>query len=212
MLWEACEETDTTVSMHIGSSSTMPTTAPDAPLATSMSLNAQNAQGSLCDWVFSGTLERFPALKIAYAESQVGWMPFQLERMDSVWHDGVGGVELPDAAQRARARAASAAASSTTCTGSAAATRSASSTILFETDYPHADGTFPHSRKVAHRLFAPPGMDADECSGVPAGQRHHVLRPRPLRHHALRPSAGRFAVELRRDLRFGCYAAETDRP
>ena len=46
--------------MHIGSSSSMPTTSPDAPLATSMSLYAQNAQGSLCDWVFSGTLERFP--------------------------------------------------------------------------------------------------------------------------------------------------------
>ena len=25
--------------------------------------------------------------------------------------------------------------------------------VLFETDYPHSDGTFPHSREVAHRLF-----------------------------------------------------------
>ena len=95
VLWTACEETATTVSMHIGSSSSMPTTSDDAPLATSMSLYAQNAQGSLCDWVFSGTLARFSRLKLAYAESQVGWMPFQLERMDSVWRDGVGGVELP---------------------------------------------------------------------------------------------------------------------
>ena len=61
----ACEETDTTVSMHIGSSSTMPTTSPDAPLATSMALSSQNAQGSLCDWVFSGTLARYPKLKVA---------------------------------------------------------------------------------------------------------------------------------------------------
>ncbi len=67
----------------------------DAPLATSMSLYAQNAQGSLADWVFSGTLERHPDLKIAYAESQVGWMPFQLERMDAVWADGRGGVGGP---------------------------------------------------------------------------------------------------------------------
>ena len=44
----------------------MPTTSSDAPLATSMSLYAQNAQGSLADWVFSGTLERHPHLKIAY--------------------------------------------------------------------------------------------------------------------------------------------------
>src|SRR5690349_7581428 len=54
-LWEACSESDTVVSMHIGSSSSMPTTSDDAPLATSMALNAQNAQGSVCDWVFSRT-------------------------------------------------------------------------------------------------------------------------------------------------------------
>ena len=32
--------------------------------------------------------------------------------------------------------------------------------ILFETDYPHTDGTWPHSRAVAHRLCAGAGMDA----------------------------------------------------
>ena len=48
-----------------------------------------------------GTLERFPDLKIAYAESQVGWMPFQLERMDAVWPDGARRRRLPGAAQRA---------------------------------------------------------------------------------------------------------------
>ena len=58
-LWEACVETDTTVSMHIGSSSSMPTTLRDAPLAVSMSLNAQNAQGSLCRL---GVLGHAPAL------------------------------------------------------------------------------------------------------------------------------------------------------
>ena len=92
VLWDVCQEADVTVSMHIGSSSSMPSTSPDAPLAASMSLYAQNAEGSLVDWVFSGTLERFPDIKIAYAESQVGWMPFQLERMDAVWKEGRGGV------------------------------------------------------------------------------------------------------------------------
>ena len=35
--------------------------------------------------------------------------------------------------------------------------------ILFETDYPHSDGTFPESLAVAHRLCEGAGMDADEC-------------------------------------------------
>ncbi len=35
--------------------------------------------------------------------------------------------------------------------------------VLFETDYPHTDGTWPHSRRVAHRLCEGAGMDAAEC-------------------------------------------------
>jgi hypothetical protein len=41
--------------------------------------------------------------------------------------------------------------------------------VLFETDYPHSDGTFPHSRKIAHDLFVAAGMNADECYRVLRG-------------------------------------------
>jgi predicted TIM-barrel fold metal-dependent hydrolase len=167
-LWAACEETATTVSMHIGSSSKMPSTAPDAPLATSMSLYAQNAQGSLCDWVFSGTLSRFHDIKITYAESQVGWMPFQLERMDSVWRDGVGGVDLPTApSELARGRVFGCVFDD--LVGLKCRDDVGLEAILFETDFPHSDGTFPHSRKVARELFNAAGMDADECRAVIRG-------------------------------------------
>lgn len=165
VLWQACQETDTTVSMHIGSSSSMPTTSPDAPLATSMSLYAQNAQGSLADWVFSGTLSRFPDLRIAYAESQVGWMPFQLERMDAVWKEGRAGVEgpvLPSEQVKGRVYG---------CVfddlfGLKSRHEVGIEHILFEVDYPHSDGTFPHSRKVAREMFAAAGMNAEECTAV----------------------------------------------
>jgi predicted TIM-barrel fold metal-dependent hydrolase len=168
VLWSVCEETETTVSMHIGSSSQMPTTSPDAPLATSMSLYAQNAQGSLADWVFSGTLSRFDKLKIAFAESQVGWMPFQLERMDSVWRDGVGGVSL-DVSPSDQVRGRVFGCVFDDLHGLKCREDVGVSQILFETDYPHSDGTFPHSRKVAHSLFAAAGMDADDCYKVLRG-------------------------------------------
>lgn len=169
VVWQACEETDSTVSMHIGSSSSMPATSPDAPLATSMSLYAQNAEGSMVDWVFSGTLQRFPRIKIAYAESQVGWMPFQMERMDSVFREGRGGVggdgALPSEIVRGRVFG---------CIfddliGLKQRHEVGVGQILFETDYPHSDGTFPHSRKVAHGLFAASGMNAEECYKVLRG-------------------------------------------
>lgn len=157
-LWQACEETATTVTMHIGSSSQMPTTSSDAPLAVSMALSAQNAQGSLCDWIFSGTLDRFPGLKVVYAESQIGWMPYLLERADIVWRDGVGGVDLP------RAPSSYVPGRVYGCIfddqhGLVSRDAVGMGSILFETDYPHADGTWPHSRAVAHRLCHTAGMD-----------------------------------------------------
>jgi predicted TIM-barrel fold metal-dependent hydrolase len=162
VLWQACIETGTTVSMHIGSSSSMPTTCDDAPLAVSMSLNSHNAQGSVCDWVFSRTLERFPTIKLAYAESQVGWMPFQYERMDAVWREGVAGVDLPNPPST-YVRDTVFGCIFDDMHGLRSRHEVGMSQILFETDYPHPNGTFPSTRSVAHRLCEAAGMDEKEC-------------------------------------------------
>jgi predicted TIM-barrel fold metal-dependent hydrolase len=162
-LWDACSETDTVVTMHIGSSSSMPTTSDDAPLAVSMSLNAQNAEGSLCDWVFSRTLERFPNIRLAYAESQAGWMPFLLERMDGVWKEDVGGVELP-APPSSYVRGRVFGCIFDDIHGLRSRDEIGMEHLLFECDYPHANGTWPHTRAVAHRLCTEAGMDAGECA------------------------------------------------
>ena len=161
VLWDACEETDTTISMHIGSSSSMPTTCAEAPLAVSMSLNAHNAQGSVCDWVYSRSLERFPKLKLAYAESQVGWMPFQYERMDAVWHEGVGGVDLPNPPSTyLRGRVFG-------CIfddvhGLRCRDEVGMDQIIFECDFPHPNGSFPHSRRRAWELASTTGLNEAE--------------------------------------------------
>jgi predicted TIM-barrel fold metal-dependent hydrolase len=169
-LWQACEDTDTVIAIHIGSSSQMPSTSPDAPPGVSAVLTAQNAQGSLCDWVFSGSLSRHPTLRILFAEAQVGWMPYVLERMDTVWHESPGwnGVELtepPSAIVRGSVFG---------ClfddpTGLANRHAIGMDALLFETDYPHSDGTWPHSRAVAHRICAAAGLDGAEVHGLLRG-------------------------------------------
>jgi len=176
-LWQACDETDTTITMHIGSSSSMPTTSPDAPLAVSMSLSAINAQGSLLDWIMSGTLDRFADLKVVYAESQVGWMPYLLERADIVWRDGAGDIKhlpnLPSSYVPNRVFG---------CIfddqhGLNSRHAVGMESIVFETDYPHADGTFPHSLDVAYRLCINAGMTHDEV--------HSFLRGNAIRAFGL---------------------------
>src|SRR3546814_14457048 len=54
--------------------------------------------GSMLDYIFSGTMERFPELVIAYSEGQVGWMPYVIERADKLWAergDNSFGTSLP---------------------------------------------------------------------------------------------------------------------
>jgi predicted TIM-barrel fold metal-dependent hydrolase len=160
----ACQETDTVVCMHIGSSSRMPATSPDAPFIVSSTLTFQNAMGSMLDFIFSGTLERFPTLKIAYSEGQVGWMPYVLERADKLWaerSDNSFGTSLPHPPTSYIAGRVYG------CifddeTGLKNRDAVGIDQICFETDYPHADSTFPHSKKVAADICTQAGLDDTE--------------------------------------------------
>jgi predicted TIM-barrel fold metal-dependent hydrolase len=152
----ACQETGTVLSMHIGSGTKTPQTSADAPMAVGATIIFGNSVASITDFLFSGVLNRFPDLKLLYAEAQIGWIPYLLERADDVWETHRGwshgqdncpeppstyyfrqvhscffkdsvGVELIDSVGL--------------------------DNVLFETDYPHQDGTWPHSREAAAMQF-----------------------------------------------------------
>jgi len=157
--------------MHIGSSSKMPGTSPDAPFIVSSTLTFQNAMGSLIDFVFSGALARFPELTIAYSEGQVGWMPYVFERMDKLWEERVDnsfGTSLPNPptsyiGDRVLG-----------CifddeSGLASRDRIGMQRIAFETDFPHADSTFPHTKQVATRLCENAGLGEQEVYALLRG-------------------------------------------
>jgi predicted TIM-barrel fold metal-dependent hydrolase len=151
----ACEETETVVCMHIGSSSRMPATSPDAPVAVAATLSFNNAMGSLSDFLFSGVLVRFPQLKLAYSEGQIGWLPYILERADDVWreHRAWGGVKdiVPEPPSTYYYRHVFG------CFfrdkhGIDSLEQVGLDNITFETDYPHTDSTWPESKQVAWSL------------------------------------------------------------
>jgi predicted TIM-barrel fold metal-dependent hydrolase len=151
----ACEETGTVVSMHIGSSSKMPATSADAPVAVAASLSFGNAMASLCDFLFSGVLIRFPRLVLAYSEGQIGWLPYILERVDDVWreHRAWGGVKdiVPEPPSTYFHRQVYG------CFfrdqhGLDSLNVIGADRVTFETDYPHTDSTWPDTRAVAEEL------------------------------------------------------------
>ncbi|HYF45844.1 MAG TPA: amidohydrolase family protein, partial [Acidimicrobiales bacterium] len=152
----ACADTGTVVCMHIGSSSQMPATSPDAPPAVAATLSFNNAMASLSDFLFSGILVDHPTLTLAYSEGQIGWLPYVLERADDVWreHRAWGGVaeKVPEPPSTYYYRQVYG------CFfrdrhGLDALDKVGVDNITFETDYPHTDSTWPNTRQVAEELM-----------------------------------------------------------
>jgi predicted TIM-barrel fold metal-dependent hydrolase len=163
----ACAETETVINMHIGSSSRQPQTSPGAPMISMVALTSENSVHALVDWLLCGALARYPTLKIAMSESQVGWMPFILERLDSAWRRSKNYdpsiyelvPEPPSSYVPNRVFA---------CVfddsvGLALRHHVGMSQIMFETDYPHADSTFPESKQVADKMIAESGLSPEEA-------------------------------------------------
>jgi predicted TIM-barrel fold metal-dependent hydrolase len=150
--FQACAETESVVCMHIGSSSKMPSTSADAPAAVGSTLTYMNAAMSMTDYLMSGILERFPTLKLAYSEGQIGWIPYILERADAVWKDNVAWGGVADKVKRPPSEYYYE--SIYGCFfddphGLKNLKAVGLDNITFETDYPHSDSTWPHSLKVA---------------------------------------------------------------
>jgi predicted TIM-barrel fold metal-dependent hydrolase len=164
-LFDVCEQTETVVNMHIGSSSTFNTTSKDAPHPVNAALTVQNSQGAFIDWILSGTFARFPRLRLALSEGQIGWMPYMMERLDSIWERGDKyeadlRVRLPEPPSAYMKNIYG-------CIfddvhGLKNRDAIGMSQILFEVDYPHYDSTFPESMGAAERLVRGAGLNESE--------------------------------------------------
>src|SRR5262249_36487916 len=113
----------------------------------------------------SGVLDRFARLKIALSEGQVGWIPFLLERLDSVWHDRPVYGNLDDRLTGPPSSYVSGRVYGCVfddVVGLKLRDHIGMDQIMFETDYPHGDSTWPHSRAVVEKLVAQAGLDEGE--------------------------------------------------
>jgi predicted TIM-barrel fold metal-dependent hydrolase len=170
----ACAETGTVVAMHIGSGTKTITSSEDAPDAVQAVNMFANSALSLIDFLFSGVLVRFPELKLLYAEAQIGWIPYVLERVDDVWdvHRGWSesqrNVSEPPSQYYYR--------QVVSCffkdgVGVENLDRVGRDNIAFETDYPHQDSTWPNTHQVAKELFGQ----------LDAGTVHKIVRGNAIR-------------------------------
>src|SRR5262249_27371468 len=76
----ACHDTKLPLCLHIGSSSVIPETSPDAPLGVMAVMQNLNLAAPTVDWLYSGKLQQYPDLKIVLSEGGIGWIPYILDR------------------------------------------------------------------------------------------------------------------------------------
>lgn len=178
-LFRACAETKMVIQMHIGSSSKMPSTSADAPAAVGSTLTFGNAMSSMTDWLFSGWLHKYPDLKLAYSEGQIGWIPYIIERADKVWEEnrawGGIGDKVPEKPSTYYYRQIYGCFFEDNY-GIDNLEKVGLANVCYETDYPHSDSTWPKSKEVAMEMMGhlPPETikrlvrtNAQEMLGLP---------------------------------------------
>jgi len=132
---------------------------------------------SLCDLIFSGVFERYPRLMLAIVEFELAWAPHVLTSMDYTYRERHGealyrfkgsmrpsdffhrnvvlsfqedaiGIRLRDAI--------------------------GVDNMMWGSDYPHSESTFPRSREILAEILA--GVPADEQAKIVGGNTARVYR------------------------------------
>ena len=124
--------------------------------------------------IASGALERHPDLKVLVSEGGATWAPFLGDRMNEEYRQhhmfNKGEISMLPKEYINRQVYASFQHDETAIP---AMTAMGFTNVMFGTDYPHLEGTFPHTQKVLHELFD--GVDDDG-----ARPHHDRVLPRPV--------------------------------
>lgn len=167
----ACAETQTVVSLHVGSTGMLdlapggPGAEMDATLFTGMSMIACS------EWLWSPYPRRYPDLKIALSEGGIGWVAMLVERLGKIdvryssdWNESPRDVLRRNF---------------WFCTIDekiALQTRKeiGVENILLEVDYPHIDGTWPNTQLVVADMLE--GLTIEEQRAICSGNAADLFR------------------------------------
>jgi predicted TIM-barrel fold metal-dependent hydrolase len=149
-LMAACAETGTVVCLHVGSSSSAPTTSSDAPSDTIGVLFFGWAMFAAVDWLYSRLPVRFPDLKVCLSEGGLGWVAGLMDRLDHVgrYQQMYGTWEGIDLTPREVLMRNFWFCGIDDPSGLDHRHRIGIDHILLESDYPHQDGTWPDTQKI----------------------------------------------------------------
>jgi predicted TIM-barrel fold metal-dependent hydrolase len=167
-LWEVASGTGVPLSLHTGTGA-LPQSerGPGGAVINYAKVGLLSAE-TLCYVAASGVLERYPGLRLVFVETGAGWLAYCCERMDEAHEEHAAWVDPKLAARPSdyvRRQ----------CHVTLGADRAPILTreitgvapLLWASDYPHPEGTFPESRTVVARVFA--GLPEEEVRAIAGG-------------------------------------------
>jgi amidohydrolase family protein len=166
--WRACEERGTVICMHIGSSSQLATTTPDAPVDVLITLQPMTIVQAAADLVWSRVLKEFPDIKIALSEGGIGWVPYFLDRIERTYdmHHHWTGQDLGELTPTERFLKNVLLCFISDPVGVHLVDRIGSSNVCWEMDYPHSDSSWPNGPEDIAADITAAGLDADQIDDI----------------------------------------------
>jgi predicted TIM-barrel fold metal-dependent hydrolase len=130
------------------------------------------------DWTVSGVLDRWPGLRIVLVEAGIGWIPYFLERLDTM-AENHGWKTFPDHAIAEKPsfywHRNMAATFEQDLTGIRLLDLIGVDNLMWATDYPHPDSTWPRSHEVLEEHFAGvPVDDVEKIAWANAARIYHL--------------------------------------
>jgi predicted TIM-barrel fold metal-dependent hydrolase len=123
---------------------------------------------SLGHLILSGTFERHPALRVGSVEHDLGWVPYFLDRLDYTYAQGyrrAGQIRYRDGALPRHFFQRNVFVSfQEDAMGIRERAAIGVDTLMWGSDYPHTESTFPRSREIVDRQLR--GVPADERASI----------------------------------------------
>lgn len=146
-LWSEIERLERPICLHDSGSPRIPSYGDRMDTHTSGHIIAHpfEAMVAMMSLIWYGIPEHFPGLRIVHVEADAGWLPFWLQRMAQHW-DFSGNAEHPDLKRHPSEyfeQSFFVAARGDEATLPGVVELVGDQNVLFNTDYPHPDGTFP---------------------------------------------------------------------
>ena len=146
-LWAEIERLGRPICIHDSGSPHLPSYGERMDTHTTGHILAHpfEAMGAMMSLIWYGVFEHFPRLTAVHVEADAGWVPYLLQRMEQHWEFS-GNAEHPDLKMRPTEyfrRNVFVACRGDEMTLPAVVALAGDDNVVFNTDYPHPDGTWP---------------------------------------------------------------------